>query len=187
MKEGFPLVLAVTFTFLLGSASAGQCANYLDLASPEASKTDLDKYQGFWYEVESANVGLVDGCECTRYNFTRTGQYTFTDVFKCHKGSPTASPTVVNNHGSVDHQYTGKMVESLGPVSPPYWVLQVWGQGGGYDYSLVYACVDLLVTKLEYVYFFSRNSSIPTSVRDEMRQYALSKNISLSAVKKVPT
>ena len=75
------------------------------------------------------------------------------------------------------------MVESLGPVSPPYWVLNLWGD---YEYSLVYACVDLIVTKSEYVYFFSRNSSIPQRVMADMRDYATSMNISLANVKNVP-
>ena len=74
--------------------------------------------------------------------------------------------TVIHNHGSVDPKTPGKMVESLGPVSPPYWVLNLWGD---YEYSLVYACVDLVVTKSEYVYFFGRNSSIPANIMADMR------------------
>ena len=50
------------------------------------------------------------------------------------------------------------MSESLGPVSPPYWVLELWGD---YEYALVYACVDLLVTEQEYAYFFASTSARP--------------------------
>ena len=91
--------------------------------------------------------------------------------------------TVIHNHGSVDPKTPGKMVESLGPVSPPYWVLNLWGD---YEYSLVYACVDLVVTKSEYVYFFGRNSSIPANIMADMRAYATSMNISLAGVEDVP-
>merc|ERR1719158_1758674 len=93
----------------------------------------------------------------------------FKDDFTCHKSSPTSVPTVLNNLGSIHAKMPGKMVESLGPVRPPYWVLNLWGD---YDYALVYACVDLYVTKSEYVYFFSRNSTIPASVMSEMRDFA---------------
>ena len=77
----------------------------------------------------------------------------------------------------------GMMSESLGPVSPPYWVLELWGD---YEYALVYACVDLLVTKQEYVYFFARNASIPAPVLGTMKTYAVNKGIDLSAVTAIP-
>merc|ERR1711862_927251 len=93
--------------------------------------------QGVWFEVASAHVFLTKGCQCTHYNFSLTSETKFDDTFTCHKGSPTAKPTVIHNHGSFPADMPGKMVESLGPVSLPYWVLNVWGN---YDLSLVYAC-----------------------------------------------
>ncbi len=85
--------------------------------------------------------------------------------------------------GSYNISTPGMMSESLGPVSPPYWVLELWGD---YEYALVYACVDLLITKQEYIYFFSRTSSIPSPILDSMRDYATNRSISLAAVTAVP-
>jgi hypothetical protein len=109
------------------------------------------KKNRFWYEVVSHNVPFVDSCHCTRYNFTLTGSTSFSDVFTCNKGSPSAKPFAIHNVGSFEADTPGKMVESLGPVSPPYWVLRLWGSAGKYDYSLVYACVGLLGLKAEYI------------------------------------
>lgn len=69
---------------------------------------------------------LTNGCHCTRYNFTLETDTTFSDIFTCRKGSPTGSVTTLPNHGSFPADEPGKMKESLGPVSPPYWVLKVW-------------------------------------------------------------
>ena len=146
------------------------------------------------YEVYSHNVVFVDSCQCTRYNFTMTSATTFTDDFVCHKGSPTADPFIIHNKGSLDAKTPGKMVESLGPVSPPYWVLSLWDKSGkeistpnnfDYSYALVYACVGspLLV---EYTYFFSRTDAIPDTIFYSMHDYATKRNISLSSVKKIP-
>jgi lipocalin len=107
---------------------------------------------------------------------------TFTDDFTCHKNSPTAAPFVIHNKGSLDAQYSGKMVESLGPASPPYWVLKYWGD---YAYALVYACVGSPLLG-EYTYFFSRNASIPEGIYAEMLDYAKNKSIGVGSVKKVP-
>ena len=74
------------------------------------------------------------------------------------------------------------MVESLGPASPPYWVLHYWGD---YEYALVYACVGSPLLG-EYTYFFSRNSTIPPAQYAEMRRFATDRNISLGSVKQVP-
>ena len=46
------------------------------------------RYEGYWYEVYSHNVFLVDSCHCTRYNFTMQTASTFTDDFVCHKVAP---------------------------------------------------------------------------------------------------
>lgn len=161
----------------------GSCPSYEAVATKQAANLDPQRYEGFWYEVASANVFLTKGCQCTRYNYTLTTGNKFSDVFTCHKNSPTGAVTTLPNHGSWDEKFPGKMVESLGPVSPPYWVINLWGD---YQYSLVYACVDLIVTKAEYVYFFSRNSTIPAPIMSDMRSYATAMNISLANVKSVP-
>jgi len=168
--------------FIAPSASVGKlfCDKYEDLASSQAQQLDPRHYQGIWHEVASANVVLTKGCQCTYYNFTLTSDTEFSDVFTCHKNSPAAEPTVLPNHGSFSADLPGKMVESLGLVSPPYWVLEVWGD---YEYSLVYACVPVVG---EYVYFLSRTPDIPEVVRSQMNAYATKNGISLSAVKEVP-
>lgn len=160
------------------------CPSYDDLATPEARLLHPKKYEGFWYEVASHNVILTRGCQCSRYNFTMLTNTTFSDVFSCRKGSPTAKPTVLANHGSLDPNEPGKMVESLGPLSPPYWVLNIWSDAdGNYSYAFVYACVPILG---EYIYLFSRNPTIPQTQMEEMTKFAESRNISLSSVTEVP-
>ena len=50
----------------------GKCPTYEEVATKEAAQLDPKRYEGFWYEVASANVFLTEGCECTRYNYTLT-------------------------------------------------------------------------------------------------------------------
>merc|ERR1712054_409282 len=103
--------VSVVLLALLGAASVHgrlTCPDYTDIATSEASNLDPLRYQGFWYEVYSHNVFLVDGCQCTRYNFTVQTNTTFTDVFTCHKNSPTSDPYVINNKGSWDTNTPGK-------------------------------------------------------------------------------
>merc|ERR550532_2480464 len=160
--------------------TASSCKSYEELSTKTAQQLDPRRYQGIWYEVASHNVIGTGSCQCTFYNFTLTSNTTFKDTFTCHKGSPTAAPFVLHNHGSFPADMPGKMVESLGPVSPPYWVLNIWGD---YEYSLVYACVPILG---EYIYFFSRTRAIPEDVRAEMNSFATSQGISLAQIREVP-
>ena len=44
------------------------------------SEVDLAKYQGLWYEIQSANVFPTKGCECSHYNWTLTSATTFSDA-----------------------------------------------------------------------------------------------------------
>ena len=74
------------------------------------------------------------------------------------------------------------MVESLGPASPPYWVLHIWGD---YAFALVYACVGSPWLG-EYTYFFSRTPTIPPDQYLAMTNFALERNISLASVRDVP-
>ena len=187
-RPGLLLVLVVL------AAADLECPSYDAIATPEAAQLSTARYEGFWYEVYSHNVFLVDGCQCTRYNFTMETATAFTDDFTCHKNSPTAKPYVIHNKGSVTPGTPGKMVESLGPASPPYWVLGLWDSAGkpatnasadSYAYALVYACVGSPLLG-EYTYFFSRNSSIPYSQYQTMRAFATDRKISLSDVKTVP-
>lgn len=170
------------------------CPSYDELATPFATTLDPKTYEGLWYEVYSHNVFLVESCHCTRYNWTLGEGDTFTDDFTCHKKSPDSDLFVIHNKGSFDANAPGKMVESLGPASPPYWVLAIWGEDGKllsgdanveYAYALVYACVGSPLLG-EYTYFFSRNDTIPDSVYADMRSYAETHKIGLSSVKKVP-
>ena len=77
---------------------------------------------------------------------------TFTDDFTCNKKSPESDVFTIHNKGSFEAETPGKMVESLGPASPPYWVIGLWDAGGSlvededpdgdsYSFALVYACV----------------------------------------------
>ena len=107
-------------TLLLGfSASWSTCPTYEQVSTREARQLDTHAYAGFWYEVYSANVFLADDCHCTRYNWTLTSPTTFADTFTCHKGSASGHLFSAPNHGSFPASEPGKMVESLGPVSPP--------------------------------------------------------------------
>lgn len=177
MTRGLYLVI------LIGAARGRlSCPKYDELATPAARRLDPARYQGYWYEVYSHNVFFVESCQCTRYNWTRTGPTTFTDDFTCRKSQPDAPLFVVHNKGSFDAVERGKMVETLGPASPPYWVLQIWGD---YEFALVYACAGSPLLG-EFTYFFSRNASIPAPQYAEMRRFALERNISLSGVREVP-
>ena len=111
-------MLASLPSLFLGFSAWSTCPSYDAISTPEARQLDPHAYAGFWYEVQSANVFLADGCHCTRYNWTLTSNTTFADTFKCHKGSATGSVTTIPNHGSFPAAEPGKMVESLGPVSP---------------------------------------------------------------------
>merc|ERR1711907_59355 len=153
---------SIVALLMLGALCQGRltCPKYGEVATDEAAHLDPVRYQGYWYEVYSHNVFLVDACQCTRYNFT----------------------VQTNNKGSWDPDTPGKMVESLGPASPPYWVLKYWGD---YEYALVYACVGSPLLG-EYTYFFSRVPTIPDEVYANMTAYAKENDISVSSVTKVP-
>lgn len=185
------MVLA-RLALLLSAALAHTCPEYEAISTPEAQRLDPDKYvKGFWYETNSANVFLTKGCQCTRYNMTRTSPTTFDDVFTCHKNAPNGAVTTLPNKGSFDADVPGKMVESLGPVSPPYWVLKVYPElpdpdGADYAASLVYACVGALGFSSEYVYLFSRTPTLPAGVEADMRSHLALHNISQDAILKVP-
>merc|ERR1711924_383624 len=117
------------------------------------------------------------------------GPNKFSDTFTCHKGSPTGKLYSVPNHGSWDTAMPGKMVESLGPVSPPYWVLKTYGgeaDGASYDGSLVYACVGALGIKAEYLYFMWRHPTLPAAVESDMRAHLRNHSITDKYVKNVP-
>ena len=174
-------------TLLLGfSASWSTCPTYEQVSTREARQLDTHAYAGFWYEVYSANVFLADDCHCTRYNWTLTSPTTFADTFTCHKGSASGHLFSAPNHGSFPASEPGKMVESLGPVSPPYWVLRLRGAAPSYDYSLVYACAGALGVKEEYLYLFSRKPTIPPDVLAEMHGHLTNHSISYAEVKQVP-
>ena len=119
---------------------------------------------------------------------SRTSPTAFEDVFTCHKKSPTGSVTRLDNHGSFSLDLPGKMVESLGPASPPYWVLKTYKAPAapGYEAALVYACVGALGIKAEYVYLFSREPTLPDGVEADMRAHLAAHNISQGAIEKVP-
>ena len=169
--------------FLLSSVGARwTCPAYEEISTPSARNLEPARYEGFWYEVHSHNVPLVNSCFCTRYNFSLTGGATFNDDFTCRKGGAESPLFVIHNKGSFDPKQPGKMVESLGPASPPYWVLQIWGD---YEYALVYACVGSPLLG-EYTYFFSRQPSIPHDQYQAMTNFALERNISLASVRDVP-
>ena len=195
MKLKFALLLVVLALSATTTRARLRCPSYEELATPAAAQLDTSMYEGFWYEVYSHNVFLVDSCHCTRYNFSMISKTKFTDVFTCHKHSPTSPPFVIPNTGSVDPTTPGKMVESLGPATPPYWVLGLWDRNGklltsskpgqAYAFALVYACVGSPLLG-EFTYFFSRNSTLPDPVYAEMRSFASKRNISLSSVKQVP-
>uniref|UniRef100_A0A7S1RVR7 Lipocalin/cytosolic fatty-acid binding domain-containing protein n=1 Tax=Alexandrium catenella TaxID=2925 RepID=A0A7S1RVR7_ALECA len=176
---------ALMLAALLPTVSAFvSCPAYTDISTPKAQQLSPQRYQGLWYEVASANIFLAKGCQCTNYNFTLAGAATFSDVFSCRKGGPSADAMVLPLHGSFEADMPGKMAEgAVGPVTAPYWVLDLWGD---YEYSLVYSCVPLLVAKVEYVYLFSRTPQIPAGVMQEMRAFAAARNISLAAVQDVP-
>uniref|UniRef100_A0A7S2BPZ0 Lipocalin/cytosolic fatty-acid binding domain-containing protein n=1 Tax=Haptolina brevifila TaxID=156173 RepID=A0A7S2BPZ0_9EUKA len=181
IRAYIPLVLTFLNFFHVAEARL-LCPEYESIATDAARNLDPSRYQGFWFEVFSHNVFLVDSCQCTRYNFSLSSPTTFTDDFTCHKGRPDAPLFLVHNKGSFRADEPGKMVESLGPASPPYWVLHYWGD---YEYALVYACVGSPLLG-EYTYFFSRNASIPAAQYAEMTSFALERNISLRSVKPVP-
>ena len=67
-----------------------------------------------------------------------------------------------------------------------YWVLRLWVAAPSYDYSLVYACAGALGVKEEYLYLFSRKSTIPPDVLAEMHGHLTNHSISYAEVKPVP-
>ena len=176
-RAAFVLLLAAFHSVL-----AKTCQDYEAISTVEAQQLDPKKYvRDFWYETLSANVFITHGCRCTRYNMTLTSNTTFTDVFTCLKGDDV---TTLDNHGSFPEEMPGKMVESLGPVSPPYWVLKTYGDD--YDYALVYACVGALGLTSEYVYMFSRTPTLPADVEADMRAHLAQHDLAQDAITRVP-
>uniref|UniRef100_A0A7S1PX67 Lipocalin/cytosolic fatty-acid binding domain-containing protein n=1 Tax=Alexandrium catenella TaxID=2925 RepID=A0A7S1PX67_ALECA len=175
---------ALLLSLLLSAAGASvSCARYEDLATHEAMHLDAKRYQGFWYEVAGVS-GFIDGsCACTRMKFELEGPTSFKDTYTCRKPSPEGNIVLPPVRGSFPAGMPGKMEGPMKPVTMPYWVVGLWGD---YEYSLVYSCAPLLVTKAERLYFFSRKPEIPAEVMKEMRAFAAARNLSLAYVKDVP-
>lgn len=75
------IVAALLLAFTKGSV-AYNCPSNVKVVSD----IDVSKYAGIWYETASQNLPFLDGCSCSRYNFTMTGAQTFDDYFSCTKG-----------------------------------------------------------------------------------------------------
>ena len=155
---------------------------------------DFNKYLGnsnIWYEIYSHDVPIATtNCDCVRYYQTEISTTTYNDEFNCRKGSVTNNDITVFNstlYLNTNTSEAGKMQEAvLGSEKSDYWVLDVkmtQNNTNEYSYALVYACVDILYEfPDEFIYFFSKEPSMPDNIYDNWYQYLKNKNVDLSDV-----
>ena len=161
---------------LLASVLAPACPSYERIANtgnPLVREFNMSRYLGHWYEIRSHNVpGLTTGCMCTRYNYTGNAG-AWVEHLSCCKGRPTAKPSryISNGRPTKDSQWPGEMQSSVdGLPWAAYWVLDIEAPTSKdsvspYEYAWLYACTDIIGFKDEFVYFFSRNSSMPAALQ----------------------
>lgn len=68
-----------------------------------------------------------------------------------------------------------------------YWILDLEpADGQAYGYGWIYACTETLGVKEEFVYFFSRTASIPTTLEDAWLARATQLGISTEGMREIP-
>merc|ERR1712100_747170 len=150
---------------------------------------DLKRYPGLWYEVASQNLGFLQSCKCSVYNFTCTEAScgSFDDHFSCNSdvSKPGSKVDIVLKGKIPDLSVPAKMEES--PIKPwlpsaPYWVLEV---GKQYEYAVVYACVGAVGFSSEYIYIFGRNPSVMPDL-DGIKGRLKAQGIDYSGIQLIP-
>jgi lipocalin len=191
-----PTIVAICY--LNVAVEAAKCPSYSDVANmsnPAVAGFQLPKQMGIWYEIYSHNLPVVStDCHCTRYNNSLTPSG-WSDGFECKKRSATGKlykPHPTKGHNSSNSEYPGQLSESFveaGVVAPPtaYWVLDVVeDEQGEYSSSLVYACSSEVLVKQEWVYLFSRTSTLDQATHDRWMAYMKTKDIDTSDITAVP-
>eukprot|EP00128_Syssomonas_multiformis_P009933 Colp12_sorted_trinity150504_noHs@9250 len=184
-------ILTVVVGLLTVGMTLASCPSYSTLATASAASVNLEKYQGIWYEVASKNIPGTGSCHCTQYNFTLETATTFKDDFFCRLGGPTGKPLELQLSGKQDDpSVPGALSESpfsLLPFGAPYWVIDLKSdEQGEYTASLVYACVNLVVSRAEYIYMFTRKPFIEPKLKAEWLNYLEARAISTSGIIDVP-
>ena len=158
---------------------------------------DFSKYLGpskTWYEIYSHDVPIATtGCDCVRYYQTPISSTKYNDEFNCRKGSVSNNDITAFNstlYLNSNASEAGKMKEAvIGNDKSDYWVLDVKLSQNGtdeYSYALVYACVDILWQfPDQFVYFFSKQPSMPDDIYDNWYQYLKNKNVNMADVIKI--
>ena len=158
---------------------------------------DFNKYvgsDGYWFEIYSHDVPIATtDCDCVRYHQTPLTSTTYNDQFNCRKRSADNKDITIFNstlYLNTNASESGKMSEAvLSDEKSQYWVLDVIMNDENdkeYSYALVYACVDLILEKDEFVYFFSKNASMPDDIYQNWYQYLKQKDVYLSDVRQIP-
>ena len=173
-----------------------KCPSYEDVVfdTNKLKAFEFHRFEGRWFEIASHNVEvLTTGCHCTHYSVNNASDDAhWGDHFFCNKGGSNGELKTLNSTGyfSDDAEYPGKLTEKFNSFVPrtAYWVLDVEADSAtdSYDAAFVYACVDLLVSKDEYVYIFQRTPELNATLKDDWLNQAKSKGIDVSDVKDVP-
>jgi len=151
-------IVTLAFGALLGCCDGASCPSNVKTVDT----LDLTKYEGVWYEVASENLGFLSGCSCSRYEYKMTGAKTYDDHFSCTKNGKPSDISLMLKGEIPDLSKPAVQNEcpfSRWLPSAPYLVLEV---GKNYEYAVVYACVDLLVTLIETIYIFHRDPQAVT-------------------------
>ena len=147
----------------------------------------MARYPGIWYEVASANLGFLDGCSCSAFDYIMTDKNHYTDRFTCNKNGK-KNDIDVTLHGTIpDINKTGDQYEGPSkwlPVSAPYLITEV---AEDYSYAVVYSCVNLYVSKGEYIYIFHRErNGLKKIDLNGIKQRLSAQGVDVSAIKVVP-
>ena len=174
MRDPLLLLFCATASLLAPVASARKCPLYTDvanIANPALKGFKVANFLGRWFEIRSHNVPvLTTGCTCTRYNYTGDVHH-WEEHLSCSKGAPGRSLTRILSKGEPipGVAWPGEMQASVGPLPmAQYWVLDVELREGEsvYEYAWLYACESVMGDLDEFIYFFSRTSTMPSTLEN---------------------
>ena len=186
----------------VAGALAQRCPAYpavANLSNPLVRSFDIDLYAGVWVEVASVRIGhLEDEMACTQYapSHPAAGPVWFDSIAFRQGGAdgPWVRTPRFEAKTSPNATLPGMLSEGcLGPKMPghchhqqlefQYWILDlVAGGGGGYQYALVYSCVEA-PRRDDFAYLFARPSagrSMPRSVRARFEEHLSGVGVNVS-------
>lgn len=113
-------------------------------------------------------------------------------ITACSADHPTPSSLTTfqskGGPGKAGTRWPGEMQASVdGLPEAPYWVLDLEPSDGyPYGYGWIYACTEALGVAEEFVYFFSRTTSIPRTLEDAWLARAHQLGIRTTGMREIP-